>query len=281
MFRIVLKAPGKECIQYSESCCSSRWTRHEDINEVLSCWFKYPTHWLIYNDETDTHVDNGAHAKGIVAWNDSEVSWMIHSVPKYPDTFDGALHPIEDSELIYGQSFLLCTFPIHQLKEVLTQVFIMKPYVYIHTDPYDEYKGLHKKIESRMFTFNKRFTHISKSPRNHKEFYSELLVPAFGACTTETWVRGHECEDTDTCKMAIEMKWNHYTYTRDHSKLAWSSRWVMVGDLNRMTSQVKRGGGGMIVKNVKLPYGQVENDGCWERFCYFIQMRPQYTYRWW
>ena len=63
----------------------------------------------------------------------------------------------------------------------------------------------------------------------------------------------------------------------DHSKLAW----VMVGDLNRMTSQVKRGGGGLIVKNVRLPYGQVENDGCWKRICYFIQMRPQYTYRWW
>jgi hypothetical protein len=104
-----------------------------------------------------------------------------------------------------------------------------------------------------MFTFNKRFIHLSKSPHYHKEFYSELLVPSFGPCTTETWVRGHHCEDTETCKMATTMKWRNYVYTTDHSKLAWSSKWIMVGDLNRMTTQIVRGGGGMIVKNVSLP----------------------------
>ena len=48
----------------------------------------------------------------------------------------------------------------------------------------------------------------------------------------------------------------HYTETHDHSKIALSidpdNPWIFVGDLNRMTSQLTRGGGGFVIIDDKL-----------------------------
>ena len=47
-----------------------------------------------------------------------------------------------------------------------------------------------------------------------------------------------------------------YSMSNDHSKYAVSMDsehpWVFIGDINRMESQYRRGGGGILIKNIEL-----------------------------
>jgi hypothetical protein len=43
-----------------------------------------------------------------------------------------------------------------------------------------------------------------------------------------------------------------YKHTQDHSKYACNDEYVIIGDLNRMTTQFERGGGGILIKDKKL-----------------------------
>lgn len=64
----------------------------------------------MYNDQTEKmglkHSKKG-HCKGIVAWNEKEICWLVHSVPEFPALFDGmTISELDFSELLFGQSFM-------------------------------------------------------------------------------------------------------------------------------------------------------------------------------
>jgi deoxyribonuclease-2 len=260
-YEIILKVPhGIKCFQINDT--STAWEQNENINNSLKNLYKNITldHWVVYNDETpEKTVGTGAHAKGILAWNNDTITWLIHSVPKFPLTFYGTsdFPDIHHSELEYGQSFIFIRFGIEHLENILTQLFIMHPTVYISNINYEKYKKLHKQKTSNIYKINDRIHHVSKSPDFHKDLYEDIVLPKFGGCCyTETWVRGHQCTDTNQCKMICKMNWNDtivYSYTHDHSKFCYSENgWVMVGDINRMVTQFKRGGGGVILHDKNM-----------------------------
>jgi deoxyribonuclease-2 len=252
-----MKLPhGKTCYQIKYK--HDIWTYCEDINQALKSLYTIKLeHWIVYNDETPTTCcGNGAHAKGILAWNNEMITWLIHSVPKFPKEFDGTNNfpDIDHSELIYGQSFIFLKMNIEKLESILKQLFITHPNVYISNYDYDKYKKEYKLTHYEFCYINQTLTHVAKSPDYHKDLYTDIVIPSFGGnCQTETWVRGHHCTDTDNCKMVSNIVWPNsvsYTYTHDHSKYCCSDNdWVLVGDMNRMTSQYHRGGGGVIIKN--------------------------------
>jgi len=258
-YTVFLKLPhGKTVAQIK----NDQWTFQTDVNIAIKDLYRHKTFhtWIVYNDETPnmTH-STGAHAKGIMAWNDTCVSWLIHSVPKFPSQFSGTADfpDISSGELQYGQSFVHISAEIDQLKDLLRQLFVMKPNIYITNYDYYEYKDLYKSCQSNIYKIGDELYHVAKSPEYHVDLYEHIVQPQFGGhLITETWVRGHECPDTSTCTMAKEIVWSNgvsYTYTHDHSKYCYSdNEWIMVGDLNRMTTQFKRGGGGVVVKNATL-----------------------------
>jgi len=253
-YHILLKLPhGKQCFHST----GKEWVYEEDLHTILDTWYNtIYDDWVMYNDETPTYtVSSGAHAKGIVAWNRTKVSWLIHSVPKFPTVFHSRTIP--EPQLEYGQSFLFVTMPIHHLPKILTQVFIMHPTVYSSTISYESYESLYKSILTRTYSITPTMTHVAKSPCYHADIYEDLILPQFGGCLyTETWVRGHACEDTEQCKMIHTIQWKNgvkYTYMRDHSKYGYSDKgWMVVGDMNRMTTQHVRGGGGMVIRDNTL-----------------------------
>lgn len=253
-YEIILKVPhGKTCFQV----INNKWTLKSDINKQLQKCFKdIFLHWIVYNDETPLKTNsNGAHAKGILAWNKTTIVWLIHSVPKFPKEFNGtdSFPDIDPAELKYGQSFLFLKLGIEHLEHILKQLFIMQPNIYISNFNYDLYKVLYKQNKYNIYKISDNLQHVAKSPKYHVDLYEEVLIPSFGGqCCTETWVRGHDYLDTDRCKMihSISFPDNAYTYTQDHSKYCYSDNgWIMIGDLNRMTSQEKRGGGGVVIHN--------------------------------
>ena len=99
--------------------------------------------------------------------------------------------------------------------------------------------------------------HIVK-PHNLKiDIYSECIVKdSQDKWSIQTWKRGHMIQTINTKVHDItqlQFNDNKWSSSMDHSKWGVSNNeYYWVGDLNRMTSQYDRGGGGFICRNNKL-----------------------------
>uniref|UniRef100_A0A6C0E0P0 Uncharacterized protein n=1 Tax=viral metagenome TaxID=1070528 RepID=A0A6C0E0P0_9ZZZZ len=219
--------------------------------------------WLVYNDQTN-HIknerNNYGHCKGIFSWNDTAIGWLVHSVPQFPAIFnDNIISEIDKSELIYGQSFIYLEIEKTQdnFLKLLNQLFNMRPHIYISNN-FSEDVIIYNNISN--YKINDKIFHISKSNVNHIDIYKYITSQFGGSCNAETWIRGKHYEKTDDINDLTEINKKdaiyHYTETHDHSKIALSidpdNPWIFVGDLNRMTSQLTRGGGGFVIIDDKL-----------------------------
>jgi len=166
-YEIVLKIPhGTTCFHANEST-SFEWKCNEDVNKVLKNLYKdlHLEHWIVYNDETPIKtISTGAHAKGIIAWNNRVVTWLIHSVPKFPTEFNGTneFPEINHSELEYGQSFIFIKIDIEHLENIMKQLFIMHPAIYITNVNCDEYRKNYKHETSNIYKINNKLYHATK-----------------------------------------------------------------------------------------------------------------------
>jgi hypothetical protein len=98
-------------------------------------------------------------------------------------------------------------------------------------------------------------THIAKSPDHQIDIYQDELVTRHkDMWYVETWKRGYHYEINPhiTDVHSIEYETVNYKSSQDHSKWAACNEHVWIGDLNRMTTQMKRGGGGVLIHNKKL-----------------------------
>jgi hypothetical protein len=277
-YRVALKLPtGLHYIEYENEGFVKKDTIHDWIHSLYQN--KTVTNYINYNDDhADKMSSTGGHCKGCLAWNyeTQEVFWLIHSAPEFMIYFtkDGKLDTektvIDHSEQIYGQSFVFLS-GIHYslLNAILTQLSVMNPFIDDSCSTMDLPKSSleerSKYTVSRMNLFSKPMVdHIAKSPREHIDIYSEYIQPNYGGSwNCETWIRGHHIEQssneshTNTCvtdnKMVTINGSLHYTSTHDHSKYACNdNEYVFIGDLNRMTSQYHRGGGGVVIQDAKL-----------------------------
>ena len=276
---VALKLPhGSKGIEY---CEQSGGFIHCDINTWLSQLYLNSewTNWQIYNDETG-HIINDhenihhrkGHCKGIVAWNNKRISWLCHSLPNFPKFFDGKIiSDIESGELIYGQSFqyIELDYSEEMIINIIKQLHIMEANIFIEKlEPGSIFK--HNTSFSKLnintislLKLTDTISHIAKPPQCHIDIYSEYLVKEYNHLwKVETWIRGHHILEEPLSEILLtssnnkiiditslqfeDIKW---TEKQDHSKWATTSpsgSHYWIGDLNRMTSQYKRGGGGFI-----------------------------------
>ena len=281
---VALKLPhGSKGIEY---CEQSGGFIHCDINTWLSQLYLNSewTNWQIYNDETghiinepaDIHHKKG-HCKGIVAWNNKRISWLCHSLPNFPKFFDGKIiSDIETGELIYGQSFqyIELDYSEEMITNIIKQLHIMEANIFINNSACgrDNFQILEQiKITNLKqnwwqggctpLKLSTTITHIAKPPHCHIDIYSDYLVEKYNHLwKVETWIRGHHILEEPLSEVSLDsslkiidittLQFEDITWTekQDHSKWATtapgSHYWI--GDLNRMTSQYKRGGGGFI-----------------------------------
>jgi hypothetical protein len=282
-YEIALKAPNSFNCQYASSNIN-KWIFGDDISLWIQNLYhdKKYTNWMLYNDQVSfephdkqTYIDlistrNDGHCKGIVAWNKDMISWLVHSVPDYPQFFDGnKISKIPESKKIYGQSFVHICMPYDDklIDDIQNQLHIMHANMFI-CNCYDEYKDKYKKKEreiKKTVHIDDNIKHIAKSKKFGNDIYEHYLMKEFSGnniksddhCLCQTWIRGYNYPDSNIVKHVKIVKWTttdiKYSLSKDHSKWCISQiddknkKWVYVGDINRMTSQKNRGGGGIVV----------------------------------
>lgn len=283
LYEVALKAPNTFNYQYT-SLHNKIWTFDENINTWIKQLYnnKGYTNWLLYNDQVnfEPHKDqkyidlistsNDGHCKGILAWNDKNISWLVHSVPDFPQLFDGRnISEIPKSKITYGQSFICVMLPYNELiiENIQNQLHIMHANMFIG-NCYDDYKNNFKKKNreiKKTIKINDNIQHIAKSKKFGEDLYENYLMKEFCGknddknehCICQTWIRGYRYPESKTVKNVKSVKWNsgttdiEYNLNKDHSKWSLSQmkniKWVYIGDINRMTSQKTRGGGGFVV----------------------------------
>jgi deoxyribonuclease-2 len=318
-----LKAPhdiSGICISIDEK----QWTYKENLNLWLKDHFHFPSNasFVCYNDAVPDGFDSFsdscsyAHSKGVLIWTDTQLFWLIHSVPKWPHIGNDhllekpvtwwdrlknlyscfrrscccsclpdssrkiTLPDIPNGETKYGQSFVFLQMYISGedlVENILKQLLFMNVQMY-------HFQGILKEkinmLKKETLTFEKHklsvleitstVKHCAKSHFHHADFYESLVhLTKVEKCLVESWMRP-AMEESSTVQHIQMLEWKddnentfHMKESSDHSKWAISQGgkkpWVLVGDLNRMTSQLKRGGGGLLVENCRNLHSLLED----------------------
>jgi len=245
------------------------------------------TGYLFYNDEFPKSVhkkDNGelGHTKGMIAFDtDSKTGfWLLHSWPKYVDPANK-----DDPALNFGQTYLCLTISLDTANQIAQQMAqYQQPQVYDATNlkstaatadlfaltkPINvNAKGGTSTIRCNTLNNKQEFRVIAKNRDWGKDFWNDLVGPELGIdMDVETWIRGKNVIppvlDSDGIHKTFDIKYIDlsrlgapwaWPETRDHAKwgITTSDDWVCVGDMNRMISQEKRGGGTIALQDRTL-----------------------------
>jgi deoxyribonuclease-2 len=246
------------------------------------------TGWLLYNDEQPSDAggkDNGelGHTKGVIAFDTASKTaiWMLHSWPKYADPGAESM-----PTPMYGQTFLCLSLDIATVSRLASQMATyQQPQIYLphlpasldKSDPlYTLSLPLSQTVPGGTSALDcqtaggLKFRVIAKNREWGKDFWNDLVGPTLGDdMDVETWIRGPipPILDSDGVHKTFDIKFIDlrplgatwaWPETRDHAKwgitknTSQKSPWICVGDINRMISQEKRGGGTIAFQDAGL-----------------------------
>ena len=248
--------------------------------------FKNPsptTGWILYNDEMPLDIgrhDNGAkgHTKGVLAFDtDTQTAfWLLHSWPKFADP--GAK---TDPTPQYGQTYLCVSLDLktagaiaqmmanHQEPQLYGQNTANLPKtdpLYMLTQPLASAPAPLADMIQLNTIGNMPFSVIAKNREWNDDFWNDLVGPKLkDDMDDETWIRGKipPQPDSDGIHKTFDIKYinlgplgAHWAWPETHDHAKWGitlhEQWICVGDINRMVSQRKRGGGCIAFQNATL-----------------------------
>lgn len=234
--------------------------------------------YAVWNDEAPSGktISGGGHTKGAFAADTKSGFWLIQSLPKFPDT-DGPISSMwSKSASNYGQHYFCISVTANDINNIAGQYLVAQPQVYASANnanlanvaaliaskwSSETTKTLHLTVGG----FN--FTSFIKSPSWGKDLYEDFVQPALqvkAGFAWETWRRSPYMDaycppsyaypslNVEGCSVGGDS----FSYTDDHSKYGVSqdsgSPYVCIGDINRMASQFKRGGGTLCFQHKNL-----------------------------
>jgi deoxyribonuclease-2 len=238
--------------------------------------------WILYNDEMPADVgkkDDGnmGHTKGVIAFDTSSKTafWLLHSWPKFADP-----EATNDPTPKYGQTYLCLSLSLDAARKIAAQMSDhQEPQVYFpraanlpKNDPlYALTQPLKKPLAASGSIDLKTkggmaFKVIAKNKEWNDDFWNDLVGPTLKEdMDVETWIRGPiaPIADSDGIHKTFDVKFinlgslgAHWAWPETHDHAKWGitlhSDWVCIGDINRMISQRKRGGGTIAFQNETL-----------------------------
>jgi deoxyribonuclease-2 len=248
------------------------------LDLTLNSVFDHPastTGWILYNDEMPLAAkrkDDGqfGHTKGVIAFDTATDSafWLLHSWPKFADPKSTEMPTPE-----YGQTFLCLSLDMATAGIIANQMDNhQEPQLYLPRLP-ESLSKTHplclicqdiapnatgdSNVISCSTKRGLKFKVIAKNRKWGKDFWNDLVGPTLKAdMDVETWIRGAipPMQDSDGSHKVYDVKFIDfhplgfpYTWSETHDHAKWGitvdADWVCVGDINRMISQEKRGGG--------------------------------------
>ncbi len=256
------------------------------LNLTLKAVFNKPaatTGWVMYNDELPAAAkgkDNGnlGHTKGVIAFDTASKTayWLLHSWPKFSDP-----SAAEDPTPKYGQTYLCVSLSLDAASKLAAQManhqepqtYLCRPANLPETDPLcllTQPLKPNPPADSDVLNLETiggmAFKVIAKNREWDKDFWNDLVGPALKEdMDVETWIRGPipPIADIDGIHKTFDIKYinlgplgAHWAWPETHDHAKWGitkrSDWVCVGDINRMVSQRKRGGGTIAFQNETL-----------------------------
>lgn len=261
--------------------------------------------FAVYNDQLPTSKDlnrtSNGHTKGLIMFDQQTGIWIVHSVPKFPELLHSGQYVFPENARENGQSILCVTFPTSQLETIANHLRLQYPNIYDSYAP-DEMLSTHpalslllqnKFIKSAPWVLisplkdvkKNAFLSFAKHGRLDKDVYANVVASSLETnLFASTWRNGAggqlpaDCDDKFTVTNVDGVRFAlgrgnqslSYSNTEDHSKWAISMEsakgYVCIGSLNRMKSQLRRGGETLCFRNpviYKLLYRTVASvDNC-------------------
>ena len=246
-----------------------------------------------------------AHAKGVLAMDKDTGFWLIHSVPNFPQ-IPTQKYEWPNSGKLNGQSALCISFNTKQtgfnIVEQLKYMGINDYAFHVTKEIEGLVTNIHEPKNKRAKTPGEKktvpiasigetaFTSFARSKKGAGEgdLYEKFVAPTLKHnMFVETWRRGAGNPSPSSCQPqykinnieAIKIPFasgttpadsGSWPYIKDHSKWGMSDSedkpFVCIGDINRMASQDKRGGGTVCFSNptVWKRYSEVVDglEGC-------------------
>ena len=227
-----------------------------------------------------------AHAKGVVVSTSARGFWLIHTIPKFISDPQKNKYEYPSSGHRNGQVGLCISMKIDQITKVINQLLIMRPLIYsiqttkrfegkaknvldLKDKKWTEISNHSDKIQLETFDGEKLIS-FSKDPKANKDLYADIVAPELQTnLLVQSWrltfggpgnILKSECK----LKFRVEnikhltpifsngTKTDGFPYTDDHSKWAMGKTeekpFVCIGDINRVDTQFKRGGGTTCLK---------------------------------
>ncbi|XP_067942334.1 plancitoxin-1-like [Watersipora subatra] len=236
--------------------------------------------YIMYNDEKPIEAGGGiteshGHTKGVTIFDKDSGIWLLHSVPKYPPPTNGTYN-FASNGMLYGQTFLCVQLSgPKDVSNVGQQLLYNEPWIYDSNLPpalkalypvmVDVIAQVRMKQVSNIVKLgdlaSMQFISFAKNRHFKADLYGELVAPTL-KCNlgAETWQHSpgknipSYCNQTYTVQnvqsIASESFGFRFKTYFDHSKFAickgdsdLSASYLCIGDINRQTHQMVRGGG--------------------------------------
>jgi len=247
------------------------------LTQTLKQLWTPNTEYILFNDEPPVGNANNAtvgHIKAVWAWNGDQAFVLAHSIPLFPKGpgLVPAYQGLGGNAYTYAQSLGCFSFSLSTLNSIAMQMGLTIPNIYdkkiSQTTPVG-LKNLANGLVSKQARCNSTaiqtmagapVTHFAKSTAWNNELYSQCIAPALKqSLFAETWIRGSATGPSCSGNFHVNdvtllnLPFNDtYKETQDHSKWAVGSTHVCVADINRMTTQFKRGGGAFCIRDSVL-----------------------------
>lgn len=256
------------------------------LNATLKSVFDNPpatTGWILYNDEMPAAAGgaddgNAGHTKGVLAFDTESRTafWLLHSWPKY-----AAPGVVGMPTPMYGQTFLCISLGLETADSIAAQMAKhQEPQCYLPraakltkdeplyalTQKLNPHPAGDADVLDCTSKAGMAFKVLAKNREWNDDFWNDYVGPKLGAdMDVETWIRGPipPVVDSDGIHKTFDIKFinlgplgAHWAWPETHDHAKWGittdSDWVCVGDINRMISQRKRGGGTIAFQNKTL-----------------------------
>jgi hypothetical protein len=230
--------------------------------------------YIIYNDEPPHQVEYNfsvAHSKGVIMWDNTNAIVITHSIPKFPQgpTLEGEYTGLMENAWDYGQAAACFQVSLSALPQVLNQVYATVPLIYEKscTNCYESNKKAADKLNDTIpcstYIIDGERVMFMKPSNAEVDIWASCVAPYFGSpVSVESWIHGTMDEPycppnypfaTVDIQSLQFPEGQNFTEYEDHSK--WGilqEPLVCFGDLNRVTSQMVRGGSVYCWKDVML-----------------------------